>query len=272
MDKVYLKDVEIFSNHGVFKEEKVLGQKFIFDIELGLDMAKAAKENDLEASVHYGELCHGIEKICVDECFDLIETLAEKVSEYILYKYRIVETVRVKVKKPWAPIGRHLKYAAVEVNRKWSTAYLSIGSNIGEKEENLNKAIELIDNIEGVEVSNKAKFLKTEPWGGVEQEEFLNSALELRTILSYKELMRNLLDIELKMKRKRGIKWGPRIIDIDIIFFDDLVTNDDFCIIPHPRMEEREFVLEPLNEICPNKIHPLLNKRVFRLLDEIKNK
>lgn len=72
------------------------------------------------------------------------------------------------------------------------------------------------------------------------------------------------------MKRERVIKWGPRIIDLDIIFYDDLITEDDEITIPHPRMEEREFVLEPLNELAPNKIHPLLKKRVFRLLEEIR--
>lgn len=270
MDKIYLKDVEIFANHGVFKEEKVLGQKFIFDIELDLDFSKAAKENNLEASVHYGELCLGIEKVCTEESFDLIETLGEKVCQYILNEYRIVKKATVKVKKPWAPIGRHLKYAAIEVTRKWSTAYLSIGSNIGDKEKNLKKAIEFVNELEGTYVSNIATFIKTEPWGVIDQEEFLNGALEVRTILRPKELMEKLLEIEIKMKRKRELRWGPRIIDIDIIFFDDLVLEDDFCTIPHPRMEEREFVLEPLNEICRNKVHPLLNKRVFRLLEEIK--
>ncbi len=269
MDKIYLKDVEIFGNHGVFKEEKVLGQKFIFDIELSLDLSKAGKENDLTASVHYGELCHEIEKICVEECFDLIETLGEKVSEHILYKYRMVKEVKVKVKKPWAPIGRHLKYAAIEVNRKWSESYLSIGSNIGDKEANLNKTVKMIDELDGVFVEKVSTFIKTEPWGFLDQEEFLNGALKVKTILSPKELMEKLLEIELKMKRKREMRWGPRIIDIDIIFFDDLISDDEYCILPHPRMEERSFVLEPLNEIAPNKLHPILKKRVFKLLEEV---
>lgn len=79
-----------------------------------------------------------------------------------------------------------------------------------------------------------------------------------------------LLDIEKDMKRERIFRWGPRVIDLDIIFYDDLVTSDDFVTIPHPRMEEREFVLAPLNEIAPNMIHPLNKKRVFRMLEEIK--
>ena len=81
--------------------------------------------------------------------------------------------------------------------------------------------------------------------------------------------MKVLLDIEQEMKRERIIKWGPRIIDLDIIFYDNLVLEDELVTVPHPRMEEREFVLKPLSEICGNKVHPLLKKRVFRLLEDI---
>ena len=85
--------------------------------------------------------------------------------------------------------------------------------------------------------------------------------------------MKILLDIEQEMKRERIIKWGPRIIDLDIIFYDDLVLEDELVTVPHPRMEEREFVLKPLSEIAPYKIHPLYRKRVFELLEELnKNK
>ena len=107
MDKIYLKDVEIFANHGVFEEEKTLGQKFIFDIELELDLSKAGKLGDLNSSVHYGELTHGIEKIVCEKSYDLIETVREKVAYYILTNYRMIKNANVTVKKPWAPIRRH---------------------------------------------------------------------------------------------------------------------------------------------------------------------
>ncbi|MGL4569789.1 MAG: 2-amino-4-hydroxy-6-hydroxymethyldihydropteridine diphosphokinase [Clostridium sp.] len=269
MDKIYLKDVEIFANHGVFKEEKTLGQKFIFDIELELNLSKAGKTGDLNASVHYGELCHGIEKVVCEESYDLIETVGEKVLEFILNEYKDVKNVKVKVKKPWAPIGRHLKYAAIEINRGWHEAFISFGSNIGNKEENLNTAIEHLNSTKGIEVIKVSSFLVTEPWGLEDQEEFLNGALKIKTTLSPEELMTELLNIEALMKRKRVIKWGPRIIDLDIIFYDNIVSDDEFVVIPHPRMEEREFVLKPLCEIAPNKLHPVLNKRVFRLLEEL---
>ena len=272
MDKLYLKDVEIFANHGVFKEEKSLGQKFLLSLELDLDLSEAAKSCDLSKSVHYGELCKNIEKEFQKESYDLIETAAEKIAEYVLNNYNLVYGVKVLLKKPWAPIGRHLDTAAVEIYRKWHKAYISIGSNIGDKEENINNSIEKLKEYKEIEVTKIATIIETEPWGYEDQDSFKNTAIEIRTFLNPKELMTILLSIEKKMKRERIIRWGPRIIDLDIIFFDDCITDDEYVTLPHPRMEDREFVLEPLNEIAPNFIHPLNKKRVFRMLEEIKNK
>ena len=269
MDKIYLKDVEIFANHGVFEEEKRLGQKFIFDIELELDLSVAGKTGDLNSSVHYGELVYEIEKIVSEKSYDLIETVGEKVCEHILLKYRMIKNAKVKVKKPWAPIGRHLSYAAIEINRGWHEAYISIGSNIGDKEKNLIEAINNLEDIKGIIIDKVSSFIKTEPWGLKEQDEFLNGAIKIKTVLSPRELMEVLLNIEKTMKRERIVKWGPRIIDLDIIFYDDLVTDDEYITIPHPRMEEREFVLKPLLEIAANKVHPLTKKRIFKMLEDL---
>lgn len=269
MDKILLKNVEIFANHGVFKEEKTLGQKFVLDIELSLDLEEAGLTGDLNKSVNYGELCLEIEKEFQKESYDLIETAAQKVAENILINHDMVQEVKIKLKKPWAPIGRHLEYAAVEITRKMHKAYLSIGSNIGEKEENLLKAISLIESNNDIFVTKKSSFIVTKPWGYTDQDEFLNGALEVKTFLSPKALLKRLLSIEAEMKRVRKIKWGPRIIDLDIIFFDDIVYQDDELVIPHPRMEERMFVVEPLCEIAPFYLHPVLKERIFRLKEKL---
>ena len=269
MDKIFLKNVEIFANHGVFQEEKTLGQKFILDIELFLDTKEAGVTGDLTKSVHYGELCHKIEEVFTKESYDLIETAAQKVADYILHNYNLVHKVKVKLKKPWAPIGRHLDYAGIEIERGWHEAYLSIGSNMGDKEKNLNDAIERISALKEVKLEKVSQFLTTEPWGYTDQEEFLNGAVKIKTTFSPKELVRALLHIESEMKRERIIKWGPRIIDLDVVFFDDLISDDEEIILPHPRMEEREFVLKPLSELCPYKIHPVLRKSVINLLNEL---
>ncbi|NLL30791.1 MAG: 2-amino-4-hydroxy-6-hydroxymethyldihydropteridine diphosphokinase [Clostridiales bacterium] len=268
MDKLYLKDVEIFANHGVFKEEKTLGQKFILSLELDLDLREASKYNDLSKSVHYGELCHEIEREFQKESYDLIETAAEKIAEYVLFNYDLVKGIKVLLKKPWAPIGRHLNYAAVEIERKWNTAYISIGSNIGDKDNNIKTAIDKIKENKEIKVTKISTIIETEPWGYKEQDTFKNAAIEIKTILSPKELMIVLLNIEKDMKRERIIKWGPRIIDLDIILYENIITTDEYVTIPHPRMEERLFVLEPLNEIAPNAINPLSRKRISKILEE----
>lgn len=270
MDKVYLKDIELFGNHGVFQEEKTLGQKFILSLELLLDFTAAAKNGDLSQSVHYGELCHKVESIFQEKSYDLIETVVYKIGYYVLSEYPIVKEVKVFLKKPWAPIGRHLDYAAVETTVKRHKAYICLGSNIGDKDKYLNSAIEHIEELEGTTVTKKSDFIKTEPWGNLEQEDFLNGVIEIETFLTAEELMENLLKIEKDLDRVREVKWGPRTIDLDIILYDDLISNNEFVILPHPRMHLREFVLKPLTEIAPYAIHPLKNKRVFELFEDIK--
>lgn len=269
MDKLYLENIEIFANHGVFKEEKTLGQKFIISLELTLNTRDAAVSNDLTKSVHYGELCHRIEEEFKKESYDLIETAVEKIAEFILFNYDMVKSVKVKLKKPWAPIGRHLDYAAVEIERAWHKAYISIGSNIGEKKQNIEESIERIKNVSEIKVTKVSTLIQTAPWGFEEQDEFVNGAIEIMTILSPKDLIRTLLKIEQDMKRERILRWGPRIIDLDVIFYDDIISSEEEIILPHPRMEERSFVLEPLNEIAPYMLHPIRNKRVFEMLNDL---
>ncbi|MGL4991061.1 MAG: 2-amino-4-hydroxy-6-hydroxymethyldihydropteridine diphosphokinase [Sarcina sp.] len=270
MDTIFIKDFEVFANHGVFEEEKRLGQKFILDIELKLSTREAAMTGDLTKSVHYGELAHNVEEMFKKESYDLIETAAEKVAEFILLKYELVKEVIVRVKKPWAPIHRTLDTVFVEIKRKWNDVYISFGSNMGDSEKNIKDGLELINSSIYNKVIEVSTIIKTQPWGYKEQNEFLNGVCRIKTILPANELMKFLLDVEKKLNRERIIKWGPRTLDLDIIFFNDEVSDSGSVILPHPMMHVREFVLEPLNEIAPYKIHPLLNKRVFEILENFK--
>lgn len=270
MDKIFLNNLEIFAYHGVFQEEKKLGQKFILSLELDLDLREAGISGDLTKSVHYGELCNKVEEIFTKESYDLIETAAEKVAEFVLIEYPLVRGVKVHLKKPWAPILRHLEYAAIEINRKWHKAFISFGSNIGDKEENINSAIEYIKKSKHTKIVKISSLIKTEPWGYIDQEEFINGAMEIKTLLSPLELINFLLSVEKELKRERIIKWGPRTIDLDVIFYDDIISTDERIILPHPRMEQRMFVLEPLAEIAPYAVHPILKKRVIELMEKLK--
>lgn len=269
MDKIYIKDLEIFANHGYFQEEKKLGQKFILSFELDLDLGGAGEEDNLDKTVHYGILCEEIEKEFTKTSYDLLEKAAEEIVNFILLKYEAVDKVKLKLKKPWAPVRKHLDYVAIEIERQWHKAYIAIGSNLGDKEKNIKEALEIISNSKHTKINKIAKDYNTEPVGYTDQDEFLNTAIEIKTLLKPKNLMKFLLEVEKSLKRERIIKYGPRTLDLDIIFYDDLISSDEEVIIPHPRMEERLFVLNPLCDIAPYKLHPILNKRIIDIRDSI---
>ena len=264
MDKMYIKDLEIYAYHGVNIEEKNMGQRFIISLELSLDLRAAGESDDLTKTINYAELCHNIEKEFTKEKYDLIEKCVEELAKYILTTYSTVKKIKILLKKPWAPIGKPLDYAAVEIERSWHTAYLGLGSNMGDKEENLNKALKLLSTDNTI-LLNTSSFYGTKPVGYEDQEDFINCAAKIKTLLTPEELMNFLLNIEKELKRERVIRWGPRTMDLDILLYDDIVTSSEEVIIPHPRMHERLFVLKPLSDIAPYVVHPLLNKRIIEL-------
>ncbi|MEK6266338.1 MAG: 2-amino-4-hydroxy-6-hydroxymethyldihydropteridine diphosphokinase [Clostridium sp.] len=270
MDKMCIKDLEVYAYHGVFKEEKALGQRFKISLVLYLCLREAGTTDDITKTVNYGELCHAVEEEFKRESYDLIESATEKLAEFILLKYDLVQRVVVKVKKPWAPIGKPLEYAAVEIDRKWHTSYIGVGGNMGDKEKNVKAALDSINNAYHTKITKTSKFYETKPVGYLEQEDFLNCAIEVKTLLSPLELVRFLLSIEKELKRERVIRWGPRTIDLDVLLYDNIISYLDEIILPHPRMQERMFVLEPLCDIAPYIIHPILNKSIIQIKKEIK--
>ncbi|MEW6108784.1 MAG: 2-amino-4-hydroxy-6-hydroxymethyldihydropteridine diphosphokinase [Nitrospirota bacterium] len=151
-----------------------------------------------------------------------------------------------------------------------SIAYIGIGSNIGNRQKNCLKALELLE-ANGLEVTEESSMYETEPWGVEDQPHFINMAVEVKTELSPGELLFLLKKIEHEMGRGDTAKWGPRIIDLDILLYDDLEINENSLIIPHPLMHKREFVLEPLSEIAPEKVHPALKKKIGELFKEIRS-
>ncbi|WP_290791920.1 2-amino-4-hydroxy-6-hydroxymethyldihydropteridine diphosphokinase [Flavihumibacter sp. UBA7668] len=145
------------------------------------------------------------------------------------------------------------------------TAYLLMGGNIGNREEYLKQAIGLIRNLAGRPVQVSSLY-ETAAWGKSDQGAFLNQAVQLETFLSAAALMTTLLLIEDQMGRKRLDRYGPRIIDIDILLYDQEVHQSTHINIPHPELPNRRFALEPLGEIAPDLIHPVLHKTIQDLL------
>ena len=145
-------------------------------------------------------------------------------------------------------------------------AYLGLGSNIGDRKQQLLKAIDLIGNIKGIKVTKQSSIYETAPIGYTDQPNFLNLCLEIETELSPQQLLKHCLDIEQQLHRVREIRWGPRTLDIDILLYSDDIIETDNLSIPHPRMQERAFVLIPLNDIASDKKDPRLNQKIHDLV------
>ena len=150
-------------------------------------------------------------------------------------------------------------------------AYLLTGGNMGNREEHLATARELINQQCG-NISKASSLYETAAWGKTDQPAFLNQALEVETILNARQLMRHILKIEKQMGRIRKEKYGPRIIDIDILLFNTEKYNYHFLKLPHPEMQNRRFALKPLAELVPDAMHPVLNKTITELLKECPDK
>ncbi|MBO5087491.1 MAG: 2-amino-4-hydroxy-6-hydroxymethyldihydropteridine diphosphokinase [Lachnospiraceae bacterium] len=269
MDKIIIKDLETFGYHGVFEEEAFLGQKFIITAVLYLSTRKAGKTDDLQESLDYGVACQLIKKIVKTERYQLIERLAEEIAEQLLLTFSLLQSVEITVKKPWAPVLMSMDTVAVNIKRGWHKAYLSIGSNMGDKEGHLDFAIDQLNALPDTKVTAVSDFIVTKPYGDVEQDDFLNGALEIETLKTPEELLEKALSIEKETGRERLIHWGPRTLDIDILFYDDEIIMTDNLKIPHVEIPKRQFVLEPLSNIAPYHIHPVYHKSVVQMLDEL---
>lgn len=145
--------------------------------------------------------------------------------------------------------------------------FLALGTNLNNREENLHRAILEISEI--ATIIAKSSIYETDPVGYIDQERFLNMAIEIETNLKPKELLNQLLQIEQKMGRVREIKNGPRIIDLDILLYEDQIIKSTELQIPHPLMTERKFVLEPLNEIAGDVIYPLTGEKISTIYQKL---
>ena len=149
-------------------------------------------------------------------------------------------------------------------------AYIGIGSNLGDREFNCKQAIGLLRQ-KGITVRKESSLYETTPWGVRDQPLFLNMAIEIETDLKPFELLRTLKDIENEMGREETFLWGPRIIDLDILLYDNNIVDEKGLRIPHPHMQDREFVLRPLCEIAGDVIHPSLLLSIEELLQRLKS-
>lgn len=265
-DEIRIDGLEVFARHGVYPEEREKGQTFVINAVLYTDIRKAGLEDNLEGTTDYGKVCQFITEWMQVNTYRLLEAVAEKLSKAILLKYTLVKAVELEVKKPQAPIPLPFECVSLKVYRKWYSAYLAVGSNMGDREGYINGAIDALRTHPQIRVKKVSDMIRTKPYGVTEQEDFLNGTLEIETLLTPEELLDTIHEIEDAAGRVRIVRWGPRTLDIDILFYDKLVYESDRLVIPHSDIENRDFVLEPLSILAPNYRHPILGKTVMQLL------
>ncbi len=267
-DTIQIRNLEVFARHGVLPAEFDLGQKFLVDVTFYTDTRRAGMQDDLAQSIDYGSACHAIQNFLTEHTYHLIEAAAEQLARQLLETTPSLQKVSITLKKPWAPIGLPLETVSVAITRGWHTAYIALGSNMGDRAHYLDVAVDALSALPGCELLSVSDYIETKPYGMVEQDDFLNACLALRTYLSPEELLDRLHEIERTAKRVRTVRWGPRTLDLDLLLYDDLVQNSKQLTIPHAEMHLREFVLVPLAQIAPWVRHPIFGLTATQMLRE----
>lgn len=240
---------------GVLDHERLAPQPLRLDVDIEVDLHDAGLSDDLTQTVHYGEVAVALADTVRSTNYLLLERLAQHLADVVL-GFPLVRAVDLKVTKLQPPIPEDIGSTAVRIRRVRTEtshrhrAVLALGSNLGDRVGYLRFAIERL----GDAVVAQSQVFETDPVGGPEnQGAYLNMAVEIDTELDPYALLRWLHRIEADAGRERIVHWGPRTLDIDLLFFDDVVITGGNLAVPHPRYAERRFVLAPLAEIAPEK-------------------
>lgn len=257
-DRIRLSGVTGHGFHGVFDHEKRDGQTFVVDVEVGAHLAAAGRTDELERTVNYGQIGALVRERIEGEPFDLIERLAEVIAADVL-AHRLVDVVTVTVHKPQAPVGVEFGDVEVVLRRRRSPVpvVIALGANLGRAEATLAEAIDaLAAQVELTELQVSALY-RTEPVGGPEQPAYVNCVVTARTRWSAPRLLAALHEVEADHGRVREVRWGARTLDLDLIQWgepgeaNEWRSDTDDLTLPHPRAQERGFVLVPWLDADP---------------------
>ncbi len=266
-DEIRLDAIRVSGTIGVLPEEQQRAQPFEIDLVLEVDVADAGATDALAQSVDYGQPIAIVHRIVTSERHQLLERVATRISEEILGLER-VEAVQVTVRKLKVPVPEDVASSAVRIRRertdahrptrRWTTAYLAMGSNLGDRRAHLRRAVERLTfdaGGHGLRVTALSGVYETDPVGGPEnQGPYLNLVVEVDTTLDPFLLLERCLATEATEGRVRSVRWGPRTVDIDVLLYGDVRIESPELTLPHPRMWERRFVLEPLNDLAPERL------------------
>ncbi len=256
MDKILIRGLEVTARHGVYAEEKLKAQRFVFDADIYCDFFAAAKGDNLQRTVNYAAACQLIAGVATHNSFNLIETLAYECAAALLDN-DLVRGVKITVYKPDAPVKLKFGSVGVECELFRERVFLSLGSSLGDKKAFLDAGLSKLAAVRGIKIIKVSRYIASKPFGGVAKNEFLNCAAEIETYLPPRALLSEILRIEDECGRVRNVKWEDRTLDIDIVFYGNRIVREEGLIIPHPYCFERDFVLAPLKEIAPDFVCPV---------------
>ncbi len=265
-DEIRIQELEVFAHHGVYPEETRDGQVFYVNGVLYVDAQEAGRRDDLEKTVNYGTVCRFINDWMHENTCLLLEAVAERLASALLLEYREAAGVELEIRKPHAPIRLPFGCVSVKVQRQWHRAYVAVGSNLGDREGYVEGAVRALEEHPLIVVKKRSDWINTQAYGGVEQGDFLNGALEIETLLGPYALLDALHEIENRAGRERVVHWGPRTLDLDILFYDKMCMETETLVIPHRDLENREFVLKPMAQIAPWLRHPINGRSMEELL------
>ena len=269
MDQIRIDNLRFFAHHGVFDFETEQGQNFVLSAVLETDTRRAGQTDALEDSTSYADVAEFLVSFLTEHTFKLLEAAAEQAAQAVLLRYPLLRAVELELKKPEAPISLEFESVSVRIRRAWHTAYIALGSNLGDKRSYIQSALDGMEENDQIRVLKTSTLMTTQPYGGVEQDEFLNGVCRIETLYTPEELLDFLHLLEQAAHRERKIHWGPRTLDLDILLYDNLVMSTDMLTIPHIDMQHRDFVLAPMAEIAPYAEHPVLHKSMLQLWKEL---
>jgi dihydroneopterin aldolase/2-amino-4-hydroxy-6-hydroxymethyldihydropteridine diphosphokinase len=254
-DRIFVNGLRDMALIGVLPEERLVRQPVQVDLEIATDLAAAAASDDLERTVNYGAVADAVRALVVGTEDLLLERLAGRIASCVL-GFDGVEAVTVRLTKLRPPIEGDIDSTAVQLHRPRSLAraggphgaVVALGSNLGDRLAHLRFALGRLGEVRASSV------WETAPVGGPDdQGPYLNMVAAFETTLDPWTLLARLHEIEADAGRRRDVHWGPRTLDLDLLFHDDTTVDGRHLVLPHPRISERRFVLEPLEEVAPDR-------------------
>ncbi len=239
-------------HHGALPGEQDRPQPFGIDLDIEADLERAGASDDLADTVDYGAVVDAAVRVVTNERWRLLERIAQRVAREVLAADRRVHAVTVTVRKLRPPVPVDLDSAGVRVRLFRRRAFLGLGANLGSREETLRAAVAALPDVVAV-----SPLYETSPVGGrPDQPPYLNVVVELATALSARELLEvgQRLEAEAGRDRTAEERFGPRPLDVDVLWVDGATVDEPDLVVPHPRMFERKFVLAPLADLVPELV------------------